>query len=159
LSRGEGGPPRRRSLLLYVTSFAASAVVLMLPMLLDGNLRTFWHDTIVSQFNRTSPFSIWGLWGGLSIEQHLVQVLTVLLGCAAAILPRQRDLVQVAALGAAIMIALELGLTHWFYLYIPWFFPLLGLALIGSFPSELGHALRVRAERGTAHPALAGAAT
>jgi hypothetical protein len=145
-------------LLLYAASFAVSVVVLMLPVLIDGSLRTFWHDTVVSQFDRTSPFSIWGLWGGLSIEQHVVQVLTVLLGCAVAILPRQRDLAQVGALGAATMIALQLGLTHWFYLYIPWFFPLLGLALIGSFPSELGHALTLQARDERSRPALAGAA-
>ena len=32
-------------------------------------------------------------------------------------------------MGAAILIAVQLGLTHWFYLYIPWFFPLVAVAL------------------------------
>jgi fatty acid desaturase len=97
----------------------------------------------VSQFDRTSPFSIWGLWGGLSLEQHLLEVLTVLLAFAVFFVPRQRTVVHVAALAAAIVIALQLCLTHWFYLYIPWFFPALIVALIGSFPSRVGHALSI----------------
>ena len=31
------------------------------------------------------------------------------------------------------MIAVELGIEHWFYLYIPWFFPLVLVALLGRF--------------------------
>jgi peptidoglycan/LPS O-acetylase OafA/YrhL len=50
----------------------------------------------------------------------------------AAVLPRRRGLIEVSALGAAIMIAVELSVTHWFYLYIVWFFPLLMVALLGS---------------------------
>jgi len=29
------------------------------------------------------------------------------------------------------VIAEQLGIEHWFYLYIPWFFPLVMLALLG----------------------------
>ena len=38
----------------------------------------------------------------------------------------------VAALGAAVLIALQLTVTHWFYLYIVWFLPLLLIALLGA---------------------------
>ena len=48
-----------------------------------------------------------------------------------AFVPRRRDVVGLAALSAAILIALQLGVTHWFYLYIPWFFPLVMIALLG----------------------------
>jgi hypothetical protein len=30
------------------------------------------------------------------------------------------------------MIAVQLGIDHWFYLYIPWFFGLVIVALLGS---------------------------
>jgi hypothetical protein len=40
-----------------------------------------------------------------------------------------------------VMICFQLGLTHWFYLYIPWFFPMLIVAAVVSFPSEIGQAL------------------
>ncbi len=139
--RGVGGWPRKRSLVAYVLAFALTSVVVMLPVLLDGNLHTFWKDTIVSQVDRSSPFSIWGLWGGIGVFQHLVQGFAVGLAIVVAFVPRQRTVVEVAALGAAVIIAFQLGLTHWFYLYIPWFFPLLIVAVIGAFPSEIRYAL------------------
>ncbi len=43
-------------------------------------------------------------------------------------------MVEVAALGAAVLIALQLGISHWFYLYIPWFFPLVLIALLAAHP-------------------------
>jgi hypothetical protein len=133
--------PRKRQLVSYTVAFALTAVVVMLPVILDGNFATFWNDSLKSQIDRTSPFSIWGLWGGLSIEQHLVQAFAVALAIAVAFVPRQRTIVEMCALGAAVVIAFQLGLTHWFYLYIPWFFPLAIVALIGAFPTELGWAL------------------
>ena len=45
--------------------------------------------------------------------------------------PRQKTLVQVAALGAALLIGLQLTAQHWFYLYIVWFYPLLLVGLAG----------------------------
>ena len=35
-----------------------------------------------------------------------------------------------AALTAAILIGFELTLTHWFYLYIPWFFPFVAFVVL-----------------------------
>jgi len=142
-ARGEGSTwPPKRKLVVFTGAFALSAVIVMLPVILDNNFHTFWHDSLESQIDRTSPFSVWGLWGGLSLEQHLVQAFAVALTIAAAFVPRHRTIVEVGALGAAILIAFQLGLTHWFYLYIPWFFPFVIVALIGSFPSEIGWALR-----------------
>ncbi len=139
--------PRRRELVLYTLAFALTAVLVMLPVLIDGNLGTFWHDSLKSQIDRTSPFSVWGLWGGLSLEQHLVQGFAVALAIAVAFVPRRRTMTEVCALGAAVVIAFQLGLTHWFYLYIPWFFPLVSVAVICAFPSELVWALKREEER------------
>ena len=61
-------------------------------------------------------------------------------------------------MGAAIVIAFQLCLTHWFYLYIPWFFPMLSVALIGSFPSDVGYALRVSEDEAASRPQYATAA-
>jgi hypothetical protein len=138
LLRGTGPWPRKRSLLVAVLAFAVTTVVAMLPVLLDHNLQRFWHDTVVYQTNRPSPFSIWGLWGGLKPEQRIVQGLTVLLALGAAFVPRgERGVVEVAALATAILLAVELSLTHWFYLYIVWFFPPLIVALFGAHPEPL----------------------
>ena len=59
------------------------------------------------------------------------------LAIALALIPRRGDLVGLAAGCAAIMIAVELVMEHWFYLYIPWFFPLVMLALLGRFAAPL----------------------
>jgi hypothetical protein len=141
LLRGIGPPPRRRSVVAYVVAFVATIVVAMLPVLLDDNLRAFWRDTISYQAGRTSPFAIWGLWGGLGVEQHLFQGATVALAIGVMFVPRRRGLIEVAALGAAVLIAIQLGAGYWLYSYIVWFFPLVAVALFGSFPSELGLAV------------------
>jgi len=117
-------------------AYGLTLAVAMLPVLLDGNLRAFWHDSIVYQANRTSPFSVWGLWGGLGFEQHLVQGAAVALAIAVAFLPRRRGVVEVAALAAAVIIVIQLAASYWLYSYIVWFFPLVAIALFGSYPSR-----------------------
>jgi hypothetical protein len=135
--RGRGSSfPRPRSIAAYVLAYGLTIVVVMLPVLLRDNLHAFWHDSIVYQANRTSPFSVWGLWGGLSFEQHLVQGATIALAVLVAFFPRRRGVVEVAALAGAVMIAVELSASYWLYSYIVWFFPLVAIALFGSFPSR-----------------------
>ena len=51
--------------------------------------------------------------------QHVVQGAAVALALVVAFVPRRRTIVEVAALGAAVLIALQLGITHWFYLVHP----------------------------------------
>jgi hypothetical protein len=132
--RGVGDRPGGRQLLTFPVAFALTSVVLMLPVILPGDLHRFWEDTIVRQADRTSPFSIWGLWGGLNFEQHLVQGACAALALVVAFVPKRRTIYDVAALAAAVTIAFQLGLTHWFYLYIVWFFPLVVFAVTGSQP-------------------------
>ena len=160
LLRGVDPPPPRREIVRYVLAFALTVAVAMLPVILDSNWHAFWRDTISYQAGRTSPFSIWGLWGGLGIEQHLVQGATVALALVVMFVPRRRGVIEVAALGAAILIALQLGAGYWLYSYIVWFFPFVAVALFGSFPSELEHALTESAVDRGAEPvplAVAGA--
>jgi hypothetical protein len=134
--RGAGDWPRKRSLAAYALAYSVTVVLMMLPVLLNGDLHTFWHDTFSYQAGRGSPFSVWGLWGGLGFEQHVVQGAAAVLAVAVAFVPRKRTVIEVAALGAAVLIVLQLGITHWFYLYIPWFFPLVMVALIGAHPQH-----------------------
>ena len=60
------------------------------------------------------------------------------LALVVAFVPRRRDRSAVAALGAAVLIALQLGVTHWFYLYLVWFLPLLLVALLARPASGTG---------------------
>jgi hypothetical protein len=56
----------------------------------------------------------------------------ILLGTALLLgfVPRHRNVVQLAALSGVLLIGFELVLTHWFYLYIPWFFPFVAFAVL-----------------------------
>jgi hypothetical protein len=153
LLRGAGSWPGARRVAVYIGSFAVVSVLVMLPVLLAGGLHTFWKDTIARQADRSSPFSIWGLWGGLSTEQHIVQVAAGLLAVAVAFFPRRRTIVEVAALGAAVTIAFQLGLTHWFYLYVVWFLPFVLVAMFGAAGTDQPDVADVRAQARTAEPA------
>jgi len=97
--------------------------MLALPAV-DPGLATFYDRTIKSQLDRTSPFSVWGQDHSLEWAQTLVKALAVGFAMLVVFVPGRRSLVQITALAAAVIIAVELTAEHWFYLYIPWFFGL-----------------------------------
>ena len=60
-----------------------------------------------------------------------------------AFVPRRVDPRAVAALGGAVLIALQLAATHWFYLYVVWFVPFVLVALFAGgrvLPEHESHA-------------------
>ena len=127
-----------------VATLLAFSILLLEPSLGEA-LRTFWERTFGFQLDRESPFSIWG-WGqyhakgipDLASLQTVVQVGVVALAAVAALVPREKGLLELAALTAALLLAFELSLTHWFYLYLPWVLPfvLLALCLPRGRPAE-----------------------
>jgi hypothetical protein len=70
--------------------------------------------------------------------QALVKAAVVGLAVLVAFRPRRRDHVTVAALGAAVLLGMQLTVDHWFYLYVPWFLPFLLIALLASGVVPLG---------------------
>jgi hypothetical protein len=128
--------PRKRSLFFYVVAYGATLAVAMLPVFLEHNWHTFWTDTISYQANRNTPFTVWGLWGGARLAQHLVEGAAVALAIAVAFVPRRRGPVEVAALAAAVIIALQIAANYWLYSYIVWFLPMVLVALFGAFPAR-----------------------
>lgn len=148
--------PRLRSAAAFTAAFAGMVAFAFTPLLGDLDLREFWDRTIAYQAQRGSPFSVWGLYdpdvGWLDAAQRAVQVAAALLAVALAVVPRRRDVVGLAACAAAILIALQLGVSHWFYLYIPWFFGLVMLALLGrvELPAAVAAATRAEARPVTA---------
>jgi len=136
LIRGTDRRLRPRRLAVSAAAYAAAVAVAMLPVFLDHNLHTFWKHTFAYQAGRITPFSVWGLWGGLGLEQHLAEGAAAGLAIGLALVPRRRGPVEVAALAAAIIIALQLAANYWLYSYIVWFFPMVAAALFGA------HALR-----------------
>jgi hypothetical protein len=120
---------------LGVTLIAFS--VLLLEPGLWGAVETFWERTIGFQLGRDSPFSLWE-WGqyhaqgipDLGFLQPVVAVGAIALALVVGVFPRFKTPVQLAALTAAVLVAFELSLSHWFYLYLPWFAPFVALWLL-----------------------------
>jgi uncharacterized BrkB/YihY/UPF0761 family membrane protein len=112
----------------------------MLWPAINPGLQTVYDRTIAYQSGRDSPFSIWGQVSALEPLRIAILAGTALLSVALAFVPRRKTLVQVAALGAALLIALQLTMQHWFYLYVVWFYPLLLVALAALSPAREGPA-------------------
>ncbi len=125
---GAATPPRLRPALLCAAALAAAVVLMLAHPAIDPGLATFWERTIASQAGRESPFSIWGQ---VELEplHTAVKVGALALALALALVPARRDLRRIAALGAAVLIAVQLTAEHWFYLYIVWFLPMLLIAI------------------------------
>jgi hypothetical protein len=127
---------RPRVVLPFIAGFLVMGAIAMLPVLLRGDLRLFWDRTLGYQSDRGSPFSLWGLWDLPHATQVGWQLAAIGLALLVALVPRRRDIRVVAALSAAVMIAFELGVTHWFYLYLVWFFPLVMVVLLTQAPAR-----------------------
>jgi hypothetical protein len=129
-----------RRVLAFAAAFAAATVAAFAILLLEPSLwnavTTFWDRTVGYQSGRDSPFSLWG-WGqyhaegipDLGFVQPVVSVLAVALALAVGLVPREKGPAELAALTAAVLIAFQLALTHWFYLYLPWMLPFVVLWL------------------------------
>ncbi|MEX2106981.1 MAG: hypothetical protein WD810_08800 [Solirubrobacterales bacterium] len=113
---------------LFVIGFAVVSALVMLWPAIDPGISTFYDRTIAYQTSRNSPFSIWGQTSVDPLRTVLV-IATAGLSLLLAFRPRRKSLIQVAALGAALLLALQITMDHWFYLYIVWFYPLLLAAL------------------------------
>jgi hypothetical protein len=112
-------------------------------LLLDGHpvqaAQTFYERTLKTQITRESPFSLWD-WAqyhargipDLHIVQRVLEGLLVLGAVAVAFVPRTKTPLQLAALTGALLIGFELVLTHWSWLYIPWFFPFVVFAVLSN---------------------------
>jgi hypothetical protein len=119
-----GGPRDRRGALVFAAAFALTCLVVFAPFFPGGGPGELYDRTVGYQSSRGSPFSAWGLAPSLDFLQTLARIGAVALAIAVAFVPRTKSALQVAALAAAVVIAVQLGATHWFYFYVVWFLPL-----------------------------------
>ena len=122
---------RRSPVVLFGTLLLVVALVVV-PFLPEGGVRELYDRTIGYQASRPSPFSVWGQVESLEWLQNIAKGAATGLAIIAAFRPSAPDLRQIAAMGAAILIAVELTATHWFYLYIVWFVPFILVALMAA---------------------------
>ncbi|MFL5884755.1 MAG: glycosyltransferase 87 family protein, partial [Thermoleophilaceae bacterium] len=130
------GDRRLRSLATFGALAALVLTVSVWAYLPDGGLTVFWNNTLGFQMHRHSFLSIWGQYPGLGGLREAVELATVALAVAAFIAPRRRTLAQVAALGGAVLIAVELSLVYWLYTYVVWFLPLAFAGLLAAGARE-----------------------
>ncbi|HEV8251387.1 MAG TPA: hypothetical protein VGQ15_15560 [Gaiellaceae bacterium] len=135
--------PDRRPKARFLVGFLAASLLVFGFLLLEPNpleaARTFGDRSIVWQIGRESPFSIWD-WRqyhaagipDLHLGQRSLQILLVLGAIAAAFFPRRKSPLQLAALTGALLAGFQLVQTHWFYLYLPWFFPFAAIVFLGG---------------------------
>ncbi|HEY2335621.1 MAG TPA: glycosyltransferase 87 family protein [Solirubrobacterales bacterium] len=119
----------------FILAFIATTTVVMLWPAIDPGLHTFYERTISYQAGRDSPFSIWSQAPSLEPLRIAILAAVAALALLFAFRPKEKKLFQVAALGAALLIGVQLTMHHWFYLYIVWFYPLLLIA-ISTLSSE-----------------------
>jgi Glycosyltransferase family 87 len=125
----------RGGALRFALGMAAALVPCLIVVLAYGGLHDFYDRTLGFQASRGSPFSVWGLYGWTG-AQAVVQAAAAIFAVAIAFVPRRRDTVGLCALSAAVLIALQLGVTHWFYLYLVWFLGPALVALLGDGEPE-----------------------
>jgi hypothetical protein len=140
------GLRRPRAKLAFVAGFAIATFAAFSILLFEPNplhaARVFWDRTLGFQIGRESPFSLWD-WRqyhargipNLHAVQWMLEGLLLVGTIAAYFVPRRKGPLQLAALTGALLIGFELVLTHWFYLYIPWFFPFVAIALL-AYPAR-----------------------
>ena len=131
----------RRSVMRFGAGFVAASLAVFSILLLEPSLvdaaREFVDRTLSYQLDRDSPFSPWD-WGqyhargipDLHAVQLILQVALLALAGVVAVIPGRKGPLELAALSGAVLLGFELALTHWSYLYIPWFLPFVLLALL-----------------------------
>jgi hypothetical protein len=147
----EGATHRLSAKVRFAAGFVVATLVAFSILLLEPDplhaARVFWDRTFGWQVGRDSPFSIWG-WGQYHADGipdlgplQTVAILLLVVGSVAVyFVPRRKTAFQLAALTAAVLIGFELTLTHWFYLYIPWFLPFVAFVVLAPREDETDEA-------------------
>jgi hypothetical protein len=140
---------RPRTMIKYAAGFVVATLAVFSILLFEPSLthavRVFVDRTVGYQLDRDSPFSPWD-WGqyhargipSLRAVQLILQVGVLALTGVVAMIPQRKGPLELAALSAALLVGFELTLTHWSYLYIPWFLPFVLLALFLTPRSRAG---------------------
>jgi hypothetical protein len=133
-SEGDGWSVRR------ITVYGAVAVVVIVLAIAPylphpGGVNQFIDLVARSETGRQAIFSIWGLHPSLEWLKLTARVLMIALGIALFFFPRERSVTTLAAAAAALIIAQELSLEHWYYLYASWFTAFVLIALFTRLPT------------------------
>jgi hypothetical protein len=126
------GERRPRPLILFTLAFLVTAAIVTIPLLPHGDSRELYDRTLGYQASRGSPFSVWGQAPSLHLLQTVSKVVALALAALFFFVPKRRTTLQVAALAAVLLIAVQVTANHWFYPYVTWFAPLVLLAVFAQ---------------------------
>ena len=130
--RGRDGDGRQSALSVAAGCLGVAAFSLLVYMP-AGGLHELWACTMGYQMSRPPDWSLWTIYTNIGWTQTTLEVLGVLLAVAVAVIPGRRTIVEVSALAAAVLIALQLPAGHWFYFYLMWCTPLIFVALFAAY--------------------------
>lgn len=133
LATGTGEERKRLAWPAFAAAFAGVIALAIFFYLPPGGLREMYDTTLGFQLGRDSPFSLWGLHPSLGWVADGLKVAAMALAAAVAFVPKRRDLRQVAALATAVLIAVQLPATHWFYFYLVWIAPVVLITVMGAY--------------------------
>ena len=147
LVRLPGGAPRRGA--LYVARLRARDACSSSSCSSSSRrrwhaARVFYDRTVSFQIGRDSPFSLWD-WGQYHAQgpaRPAARAARPAGRCSSSARSRSRGSRATARRSGSppsprrVLVGFELVLTHWFYLYLPWFFPFVALALVGQLPGD-----------------------
>jgi Glycosyltransferase family 87 len=129
---------RGRALLRATAAAAAVTAVFVGLLVVLGGVHSplTMASAVTFQFTRSSPHTLWALTGSVPLQQ-LVQAATlaVLVGGVVRI-RRDRafgdDRARLAALGAAVLIGLQVAANYWNYMYLVWVLPFLLVSILDT---------------------------
>jgi glycosyl transferase family 87 len=142
-----------RDAAVCIAAAAAVFVLAFLPYVHQSGLGTVWDSTLGFQLSRASPFTLWGLHPSLDWVQPIVKAVAVTITVGVMFFPRERTLLRVAALAAAVILVLQMAGNYWAHTYVAWFAAPAFVALIGRYA---GTTDRVRARPDAERAPIAG---
>jgi uncharacterized membrane protein len=127
---------RARGPLLYTAAFVLVLVLTIVPFIPPGGLHQLYDRTLGFQITREAPVTIWGQDPALGTLHTVVELAVVNFAALLLLFPARKSPLQLAALGAAVLIAVQIAAVYWFYLYVLWFAPLVLVALFARFEDD-----------------------
>jgi hypothetical protein len=114
-----------------VTAAAMAATIAVLVAAVHPTSLGVVYDNVVGfQLQRRSFLSIWGQYPQLEPLKPVLEAALLACGAAVALRPRKLDLAQTAALGAGLLVAIQLVAQYWTYTYAGWAMPMIAAAVL-----------------------------
>ena len=131
---------RRRGRAL-IAALAVTAGVALLVLAIGGTAGLAdMFDAVSFQAERGSLLSPWAQLGAEGVQTVFQAAVVAAIAAACVRVWSDRELAfdprRMAALGAAIMLAVQLAANYWSYTYLAWVFPLIAVGLLFSRPSR-----------------------